>query len=170
MTSEELEREIKRLEEQIEDQINSLRIKFLESEANKKLYKVKGPEDIENYYYVDADGLIESLLSYSDEIQKGIFKRGLAFKTREEAEQHDKERILLFKLHKWAEEHNRGWTPDWEGNGAKWYVTYETDRNILKINWCVCCRQFIKLPYFKSEELAREFIDKFGDEIKEVLC
>ena len=28
MTSEELEREIKRLEEQIEDQINSLRIKF----------------------------------------------------------------------------------------------------------------------------------------------
>lgn len=170
MTSEELEREIKRLEEQIEDQINSLRIKFLESEANKKLYKVKGPEDIENYYYVDADGLIESLLSYSDEIQKGIFKRGLAFKTREEAEQHDKERILLFKLHKWAEEHNRGWTPDWEGNGAKWYVTYETDRNILKINWCVCCRQFIKLPYFKSEELAREFIDKFGDEIIEVLC
>ena len=170
MTNEELEREIKRLEEQIEDQINSLRIKFLESEANKKLYKVKGPEDIENYYYVDADGLIESLLSYSDEIQKGIFKRGLAFKTREEAEQHDKERILLFKLHKWAEEHNRGWTPDWEGNGAKWYVTYETDRNILKINWCVCCRQFIKLPYFKSEELAREFIDKFGDEIIEVLC
>lgn len=170
MTSEELEREIKRLEEQIEDQINSLRIKFLESEANKKLYKVKGPEDIENYYYVDADGLIESLLSYSDEIQKGIFKRGLAFKTREEAEQHDKERILLFKLHKWAEEHNRGWTTDWEGNGAKWYVTYETDRNILKINWCVCCRQFIKLPYFKSEELAREFIDKFGEEIKEVLC
>ena len=170
MTSEELEREIKRLEEQIEDQVNSLRIKFLESEANKKLYKVKGPEDIENYYYVDADGLIESLLSYSDEIQKGIFKRGLAFKTREEAEQHDKERILLFKLHKWAEEHNRGWTPDWEGNGAKWYVTYETDRNILKINWCVCCRQFIKLPYFKSEELAREFIDKFGDEIIEVLC
>lgn len=170
MTSEELEREIKRLEEQIEDQINSLRIKFLESEANKKLYKVKGPEDIENYYYVDADGLIESLLSNSDEIQKGIFKRGLAFKTREEAEQHDKERILLFKLHKWAEEHNRGWTPDWEGNGAKWYVTYKTDRNILKINWCVCCRQFIKLPYFKSEELAREFIDKFGDEIIEVLC
>ena len=86
MNYKELEQEVKRLEEQIEDQINSLRIKFLESEANEKLYKVKGPEDIENYYYVDADGLIESLLSYSDEIQKGIFKRGLAFKTREEAE------------------------------------------------------------------------------------
>ena len=142
----------------------------MESEANKKLYKVKGPEDIENYYYVDADGLIESLLSYSDEIQKGIFKRGLAFKTKEEAEQHDKERILLFKLHKWAEEHNRGWTPDWEGNGAKWYVTYETDRNILKINWCVCCRQFTKLPYFKSEEIAQQFIEEFGEEIIEVLC
>ena len=171
MTNEELEWEIKRLEEQIEDLINSLRIKFLESEANKKPYEVKVPEDIENYYYVDEIGSVNLLLdSFVESDYDELYKRGLAFKTREEAEKFDKERILLFKLHKWAEEHNGGWTPNWEDNGVKWYVTYETGRNIFKINWCVCCRQFIKLPYFKSEELAREFIEEFGDEIKEVLC
>lgn len=46
---------------------------------------------------------------------------------------------------------------------------YETDRDILKTNWCVCCRQFTKLPYFKSEEIAKQFIKEFGEEIKEVL-
>lgn len=28
----------------------------------------------------------------------------------------------------------------------------------------------IKLPYFKSEEIAKECIELFGEEIKEVLC
>ena len=170
MTNEEFEQEIKRLEERIEDQINSLRIKFLESNVNKKPYEVEVPEDIDDCVYINNIGNIYNLNTFTIVEYEKIYKRGLAFKTEKEAEQFDKERILLFKLHKWAEEHNRGWTTDWEGNGAKWYVTYETDRNILKINWCVCCRQFIKLPYFKSEELAREFIDKFGDEIIEVLC
>ena len=30
--------------------------------------------------------------------------------------------------------------------------------------------RFSELPYFKSIELAKECIDLFGDEIKEVLC
>lgn len=169
MTNEEFAQEIKRLEEQI----TNLRIKILESKGGLipyKPYEVEVPEDIDDYVYINNVGNIYDLNTLTTVGFEKIYKRGLAFKTKKEAEKYDKELILLFKLHKWAEEHNRGWTPDWEGNGAKWYVTYETDRNILKINWCVCCRQFIKLPYFKSEELAREFIDKFGDEIIEVLC
>ena len=166
MNYKELEQEVKRLEEQIKD----LKVK-LEEKAERQPYEVKVPEDIENYYYVDELGEVHSIgekINYY-EFEK-VYQRGLAFKTREEAEQFDKERILLFKLHKWAEEHNGDWTPKWEGNGVKWYVMYETDRNILKINWCVCCRQFTKLPYFKSEEIAELFIKEFGDEIKEVLC
>lgn len=164
MTNEELRQEVKRLEEQIKD----LKIK-LEEKAKKKPYEVEVPEDLDHYYYVDELGKVYSIgekINYY-EFEK-VYQRGLAFKTKEEAEQFDKERILLFKLHKWAEEHNGGWKPDWEGNGVKWYVTYETDRNILKINWCVCCRQFIKLPYFKSREIAEQFIEEFGNEIKEV--
>lgn len=51
MTNEEFEQEIKRLEERIEDQVNSLRIKFLESNANKKPYEVEVPEDINHLGY-----------------------------------------------------------------------------------------------------------------------
>lgn len=169
-------KEIQEKFEQLASTIDWIKTKLVDLQEEKGLapvktpYEVEVPEDIENYYFLDETGNIVYKALYSSNYQKKTFIHGLAFKTKEEAEKHDKERILLFKLHKWAEEHNEGWTPNWEDDGVKWYVTYETDRNILKINWCVCCRQFIKLPYFKSEELAREFIEEFGDEIKEVLC
>lgn len=166
MNIKEFEKELNR----VEQVVTGLRNKLLESKADKKTYEVEVPDDIDDYYYTDEYGKVNYLEGYNSSYEKNKYIRGLAFKTEEEAEQYDKERILLFKLHKWAEEHNEGWTPNWEGEGVKWYVTYETDRNILKVNWCVCCRQFIKLPYFKSEELAREFIEKFGEEIIEVLC
>ena len=51
-----------------------------------------------------------------------IYKRGLAFKTKKEAKKYDKELILLFKLHKWAEEHNEGWYPDWEDSEDKYFI------------------------------------------------
>ena len=166
MTNEELEQKVKRLEEQLTE----VRIKLLERKADKKPYEVEVPEDIDDYYYTNEYGRVDYLGGYNTSYEENKYIRGLAFKTKEEAEQHDRECILLFKLHKWAEEHNGGWTPKWEGNGVKWHVVYEADRNILKINWCVCCRQFTKLPYFKSEELTKRFIEEFGDEIKEVLC
>ena len=169
MTSEELEREIKRLEEQIEDQINILRSKFLESEANKKLYEVKVPEDIENYYYVDETGRIDSLCVYVEDAQKEVYKRGLAFETREEVEQYDKERILLFKLHKWAEEHNEGWFPDWQKGRPKYFAMFNRLTGDFSVGADCYCGVFTKLPYLKSDELAEQFIEEFGEEIKEVL-
>lgn len=171
MTNEELEREIKRLEEQIEDQINSLRIKFLESEENKKPYEVKVPEDIGDYYFVDIDGLVVSLLGYSDEVQKDIFKRGLAFKTRKEAERYDKERQLIQKMKDWAKKYNGGWTPNLNDEyEKKHYIIYRVQDKIFENFHTWHYNHFFKLPYFKSEEIAEQFIEKFGDEIKEVLC
>lgn len=170
MTNEELEKEVKRLEEQIKD----LKVKLKEKAEPipYKPYEVEVPEDIEDYYTINRVGCIQKLnnVSKSKFILENIYQRGLAFKTREEAEQFDKERILIKKLKDWAKEQQGDWTTKWEGNGVKWYVMYETDRNILKINWCVCCRQFTKLPYFKSEEIAKQFIEEFGEEIKEVFC
>ena len=165
MTYEELEQKVKRLEEQLTE----VRIELLERKADKKTYEVEVPGDIGNYYYVSELGdidLVENV--FCDFDYKGVYQRGLAFKTEEEAEQFDKERILLFKLHKWAEEHNGGWKPNWKDDEIKYYITDEYDR--FKIDYTVCYRMFIKLPYFKSEELAEQFIEEFGDEIKEVFC
>ena len=170
MTSEELEREIKRLEEQIEDQINILRSKFLESEANKKLYEVKVPDDIENYYYIDETGLINELIVYDEDLQKEVFKRGLAFKTREEAEKFDKERILINKLKDWAKKHQGDWTPNWDDlDEEKRSVIYDNEFKKFEIFKNYSYQEIIKLPYFKSEKITEQFIKEFGDEIKEVL-
>lgn len=171
MTSEELEREIKRLEEQIEDQINSLRIKFLESEANKKLYEEEVPEDLENYFYVDETGIIYKLSVYVESEQIKILNRGLAFKTEEEAERYDKERILINRAKDWVKKYNGGWTPDLKDyNERKYYVEWNSYYEPLGCNYCRTLNLFSKLPYFKSEEIAEQFIKEFGDEIKEVFC
>ena len=170
MTNEELEQEVKRLEEQLIE----LRIKILDRKGvliPYKPYEVEVPEDLENYYFLDETGNVVYKALYSSNYQKRTFIRGLAFKTKEEAEQYDRERILLFKLHKWAEEHNGGWTPNWNDyNEEKWTVMYHNECEEFEIYENYRYREFLKLPYFESEEIAELFIKEFGDEIKEVLC
>ena len=170
MTNEELEQEVKRLEEQI----TNLRIKILESKADKKPYEVEVPEDIEDYYYVDELGriyLVRGLLDFDEHEYELLYKRGLAFKTKKEAEKYHKERILLFKLHKWAEEHNGGWTPNWDDFEEKQYhVVYDFEDKQFYVRYEHYSETFTKLPYLKSYNLAEQFIEEFGEEIKEVLC
>ena len=162
MTNEELQQKVKRLEEEI---IN-LKLKLEE----KKPYEVEVPENIENYYYVDEGGDIKRAFIFNETWVKKVYQNGLIFKTEEEAEKYDKERILLFKLHKWAEEHNGGWIPDWiDFNEIKHYITCKKETGEFDMRFCRTFRHFIKLPYFKSEEIAEQFIKEFGDEIKEVL-
>lgn len=91
MTNEELEQEVKRLEEQI----TNLRIRILESKADKKPYAVEVPEDIDDYYYTNEYGKVDFLAGYNTSYEKNKYIRGLAFKTEEEAEQYDKERIFV---------------------------------------------------------------------------
>ena len=168
MTNEELEQKVKRLEEQLTE----VRIELLERKAKKKTYEVEVPEDLGNYYFANEYGAITLLkdVFFSIDYEK-VYQCGLAFKTKEEAERYDKERILLFKLHKWAEEHNEGWIPDWnEVNEKKHYITLEKEGGLFDMNYCRRYRQFTKLPYFKSREITEQFIEEFGDEIKEVLC
>ena len=170
MTNEELEQKVKRLEEQLTE----VRIELLERKAPfipYKPYEVEVPEDVDGYVYINNVGNIYGLNTLTiDECEK-IYKRGLAFKTREQAEQFDKERILLFKMHKWAEEHNGEWTPNWNDyNEEKWTVMYHNECEEFEIYENYRYREFLKLPYFESEEIAELFIKEFGDEIKEVLC
>lgn len=172
MTNEEFAQEIKRLEEQMKDQINNLRIKWLESKAEPipSSYQVKIPSDLENYYTIDIDGSLEGLYGYTNEIRVLFYLRGLAFETKTEAEQYLKKSMLLFKLHKWAEEHNGGWTPNWNDyNEEKWTVMYYNEHEEFEIYENYRYREFLKLPYFETEEIAELFIKEFGDEIKEVL-
>lgn len=171
MTNEELEREVKRLEEQITE----LRFKILESKGGLipyKPYEVEVPDDIGNYYFVNESGAITLLkdVFFSVGYEK-VYLRGLAFKTREEAEQFDEERILITKLKDWAKKYNGGWTPNWKDcNETKYFSIFDKLYETFKIDCYARIKPFSKLPYFKSEEISEQFIKEFGEEIKEVLC
>ena len=146
------------------------RFEALEEKIEKKPYEVEVPEDINHLAYLDEDGYCIPLEDYDYINKKNIFIRGLVFETREEAEQYDRERILLFKLHKWAEEHNGGWTPNWKDyDEYKYSVACDCDEYKLFIKETWYENAFSKLPYFISEGTAEQFIKEFEDEIKEVL-
>lgn len=166
MTNEELKQEI----EQLKQVITEMRINWLESRGEPIPYQVKIPSDLENYYTIDIDGSIEGLYGYTNEIRVLFYLRGLAFKTKTEAEQHLKKSMLLFKYKKWAEEHNEGWTPNWKNfNEEKCTVMYDNKDKEFDNYETYIYRDFTKLPVLKSEDIAKQFIKEFGEEIKEVL-
>ena len=141
-------------------------------ELREKPYEVEVPEDVNRYYALKSNGDILRGFDYCfDDTKKAIYRRGLMFETDEEVRQYDKERILLFKLHKWAKEQQGDWQPDWsDTNQHKYYVdVYRLNKKII-CGWCWGHDKLSKLPYFKSEEIVRACIDEFGDEILEVFC
>lgn len=151
--------------------------KVLRDEFISKLeFELTYLEDNEIVYYVSSlDGKITQTWYWEEnnyDLRK--FKQGQYFKTYEEAEQHLKERKLLFKLHQWAKMKNDGWEPDWEDEKQrKVFITYyKSSTGVFRFadesTWV--SNRFSKLPYFKSIEIARECIELFGDEIIEVLC
>ena len=171
MTNEELEQKVKRLEEQLTE----VRIELLERKAEQiplpyLPYQVKIPDNLEDYYTIDIDGSLEGLYGYTHEIRVLFYLRGLAFETKTEANQYLKKSMLLFKYNKWAEEHNEGWIPNWKNSGTKYHITYEMEQGFFNVEYCVYYKPFTKLPFFKSEKIAKKFIGEFGKEIKEVFC
>ena len=174
MNSEEIQEKF----EQLASAIDWIKTKLVDLQEEKGLapvktpYEVEVPEDIGNYYYVSESGDIDLVEDVFHDIDyEGLYLRGLAFKTREEAEQFDKERILINKLKNWAKEHQGDWTPDWSNfNETKRYITCKKEQGEFDMNFCRTFRHFIKLPYFKSVEIAKQFIEEFGEEIIEVLC
>ena len=71
MTNEELQLEVKRLEEQIKD----LKLKLEEERFLPYVpYEVNVPDNLEDYFYIDETGCINSLYVYDEEEQiKGTY-------------------------------------------------------------------------------------------------
>ena len=157
-----------------DEKAKALRDEFISKlEDDKKEFKLTYPEHKSIVYYISSSNgnIWDTLFYYMSEEDMNKFEQGQYFETREEAEQYLKERKLLFKLHQWAKEKNDGWKPDFTDDETKYYISCECSYGAkkLKVDWYINSVKFLKLPYFKSIELAKECIDLFGDEIKEVL-
>lgn len=167
--------DLKQLEEEIDylkERIANLEREKLNRTIPREVavpFEVEIPDDINKYYTINTRGELQILSFYANSIQGQLYRRGEAFEYEEDAFAHDKEKILLKKLEDWAEEHNGDWYPDWEDCDDKFYIAYHHGLSWFKVCSDMRVNSFNKLPYFKSNELALEFIEEFGDEIKEVL-
>lgn len=154
-----------------DEKAKALRDEFISKlgEVEKKPFEVKLPNKYDTLYFFDfVDNEIYMTgfnLSEKDETR---FLYGCYFKTREEVEQYMKERKLLFKLHQWAKEKNESWDPDWKDDEQnKYFIGVRGEGLVTDYTWRY--NRFFKTPYFKTNKIAQECIDLFGDEIIEVL-
>ena len=156
-----------------DEKAKALRDEFISKlEDDKKEFEIKLPNKYDTLYYFDAEDTEIYMTGFSLH-EKDItrFLHGYYFNSEEEAEQFLKERKLLFKLHQWAKEKNEGWEPDWSDvSQYKYSVDYSGLLDELYATDSTVQKRFNKLPFFKSEKIAKGCIELFGDEIKEVLC
>ena len=144
-----------------------------ETQVNvKELYELKYPENGTLLFYNDiTTGAIREILYDADEMDiVNVYSFGMLYKTREEAIQKRLEFLLLKRINDWAEEQNEGWYPIWENGDDKFSIYYYHSSESFSVCEDWNCNTFSKFPYFKSREIAEQFIEEFGDEIKEVLC
>lgn len=152
--------------QELSDEIDRLKEKL--ELLQKKSYKISYPDNGTEVYYIhDYDGdIVERGYDAFDEDYKHLYDIGLYFDTKEEAEQFKREQTLFNKFKHWAKEKQGGWTPDWSGlNEGIYTIDYDAFDDELYTADATVYMRFSKMPFFKTEELAQEFINEFGEEI-----
>lgn len=168
------EQKIQELTERIEN--SQAEIDALKEELEKlqdKPYEISYPIGYKLMWYLDDYASVTSYQYNNTAVDRVFYESGLLFDTKEEAEQFKREQTLIKKIKCWAKEQQGDWEPDWEDEDERKYYTQCKNMNTVKelnIDWYFTLSKIIKLPYFKTEEIAQECIDLFGDEIIEVFC
>lgn len=136
-------------------------------QLQKKSYEISYPEEDTTMYYIDDyTGKILHKVFDPDDHHKYLYDIGLLFDTKEEAEQFIREQTLFNKFIHWAKEKQEGWIPDWSGLTEGIYtIDYDAFDDELYTADATVYMRFSKMPFFKTEELAQEFINVFKEEI-----
>ena len=149
--------------DELQQENNDFRFKIFEEIEEEKPYET---EKYRDYFYINHLGKTWYMDVYSKKGAEEIYKRGLMFRTEEAAEHYDRERQLIQRMKDWAIENRescKGWFP------SRWYIQYNYQMECFEYIISPFY-QFSKLPCFISRDIAEQFIEEFGDEIKEVLC
>ena len=140
-------------------------------ELKDKPYEISYPIGYKLMWYLDDCASVTSYQYYNTAVDRVFYESGLLFDTKEEAEQFKRERALIKKIKCWAKEQQGDWQPDWnDRNQRKYCVDVDRFYKETIYDWHREHDKLPKLPFFKSEEIARACIDEFGDEIVEVFC
>ena len=122
--------QIKQMIEQLEEQINCIKIKKIKKCARKI------PKNGEIYYHLDVAGLIRRDIWYGVEEDLFRFSIGNCFKTEEEVEEYEENLLTKQALKDLALELNNGVDIDWKSeNQDKYYLYLDYQTNTLSMNW-----------------------------------
>ena len=88
-----------------------------------------------------------------------------AFRTEEQAELIKEKMLLMQEMHAFAHVRNEGWMPDWEDEGQERYGILQKGDEI-KVDWVTYVNSFVFGVAVKSEEIAEEMLEIFGERIE----
>ena len=126
-------------------------------EKEKSSKWIPGKEKL--YYYVMERLDIGSYIYYGSRKDKNIIKYSRIFETYDEAEEYA---TYLKARKEYSYEFSR---EEWESDGIdKYSIYYDYDYNNVMIGLCNTFRNLNQI-YFKTEEKAQEFIDKYKKQI-----
>ena len=127
-------------------------------------------EVLTKYYILEKDGSCWLTSAYDRRTVMLCAKRGLVFKAEDDAIKYDKKRQFITNVHNWAEIYNDGWRPNWcNVHQDKYCIEITPSTSYFYIARRNAINHLGLLPCFKSEKLARRFIEQFGESIKELL-
>jgi hypothetical protein len=115
------------------------------------------PQRGDEYYYIDADGVVEPE-SWDDSFDdRSVLKFGNCFRTKKEAEFKAEQLKVLHELEELADDDQ-----EWDGDHRHFVIKYKHDVNKLSIEYWITDQhcQF----YFKSMQSAQAAINKIGEE------
>lgn len=101
------------------------RVDKLEAEIARLLAQIDAlpkewPQVGDMVWRIDASGSIQDLNWVESDVSERVLQRGMLFRTREEAENADKKRIITKQLL----DISGGWKPDWNDYEQKKYYLY----------------------------------------------
>lgn len=136
----------------------------LVEKGNKPKPKRCKPQEGEQYWFVDTDGMVNSYVWNNSSFCNDMFAFNNCHPTEEETEVAAKKKRVIAKMEIFAEEHNEC-EIDWRNdNQPKYTVNYDYSYPNLRT-----CKIYHTLDlgavYFTSEEVAQACINELGDEI-----
>lgn len=134
-----------------------------ENEALLKEPEVKGryffPKVGETHWYIMNYGEITKTQNTNDIVDKHNISTGNCYRTKEEAELALKKQQAIVRCWKWQQE-NAPFEPDWGNRDEnKYFVFFDCVYRELAITFDMVIHCKFALPYFKSNEDCKSFIE-----------
>lgn len=149
-----IDKKIEELRKEFNEKIDKLKEEYKGEKSSKWI-----PEYGEEYHYLDGSLEVVCGTFFGKPYQNKVIKYNRIFKTAEQA--HDYADYLKARK-EYSYEFSK---EEWEDEGIdKYSIYYDYDYNNVMIGLCNTFRNLNQI-YFKTEEKAQEFIDKYKKQI-----